>query len=298
MDIKKFSEDFEKRFSAKCEKICFAGMTLPVLKGEGYSLCGALSVGGYAAIAHRADGRITIEFEDNKKYIRANVIDLFKHKKEPMIEFLTRVEAFGSSAGGADILLEYNTDICDDYEALLLTSMYFFCNNMPPADIAAECLSEPRRDFVSFSGMKNAFLFCGEKKVYIKFCDSTAKIVICRAKGRNCINTCNDKTVEFAARMLANGDYLKFGEIITAEYAKTAGDGINRETSRLFELAVKLKDAFGCGILESGGIFALVENRKIDAFIQNLKREYETYYGAAPDFYVTRTENSGVCGLF
>ena len=82
-----------------------------------------------------------------------------------------------------------------------------------------------------------------------------------------------------------------------SEYTNLLGRNcVRKRTKNLFDLAVRLKDALGLGILESGGIFAVVENKKVSAFVQNLKKEYENYYGTAPDFYITSTENSGIYG--
>ena len=116
--------------------------------------------------------------------------------------------------------------------------------------------------------------------------------MLCPIKDRNHINECNDDAVKMAAGSLATGDYIRFGEIITHEHNKNARAG--KSSKAAFELAVRLKDACGCGFLENGGIFAIVLNKQVNAFVQNMKKEYETYYGTAPDFYITRAENSGI----
>ena len=295
MDIIKISDNFEKRFCRKCEKLFFAGMPLTVLEGANQVLSAALSVGGCAAIAGRRDGRINIQFDDNKKYISSNVLDIDYHKEEPVLDFFLRIKERGARLCGADIMLLYNTGIYAEYEALLLSSMYCFCKNMPAPHEIKSCLENPARDFVSTVGTRDTLLLHGERQGYIKFCDSSSKIVICRINGKNRVEKCADKEVLYAANLLAGGDYGAFGEAVTREYLENIkSGGIARKTRYLFETAVRLKDAFGYGISEDGGIFAFVENKKVNAFIQNLKKEYETYYGASPDFYVTRTENSGI----
>ena len=294
MDFKKIADDFEKRFCRKCEKIFFCGMPLTILKSESFCLSAVLSIGGSAALARRRDGRFTAGFDGNKKYISENVIEAELHRSEPMIGFLIRVKDQGAKLGGADILFEYNTGIYNEYEPLLLSSMYWFCKNMPAPGNAKSCLSYRERDFAALCGVENTLLLSGEKNVYIKFSDRAVKIVICHIDGENKIPHCNDETLINAAKILSLGDYRRFGELITQEYRQS--DLKNAASKNLFEAALEQKDALGIGIAESGGIFAIVENKKVNAFIQNLKKEYETYYGSAPGFYVTRTENSGIYG--
>lgn len=299
MDIEKITVDFEKRFSKKCEKICFCGMPLTILKGEELVLSAALSAGGCAAAASRSDGRFTAEFDGNGKYISENVAELEYHTAEPMLGFLRRLEWLGAKLCGMDVLFEYNTAIYKGYEPLLLSLMYGICRDMPLAWEAAACLSAPKRDIAAVAGVKNALLLHGEKKdTYVKFSDSAAKIVLCKTDGKNRVEKRADKAILKAVKSLSDGDYLKFGQLVTAEYAEAIkAGGITGGTKSLFELAVNLKDSFGCGILEDGGIFAFAENKKVNAFIQNIKKEYENYCGTAPDFYITRTENSGIYGI-
>ncbi len=291
MDFEKAAVDFEKRFCRKCEKILFCGMPLTLLKGENMTLSAALSVGGCVALSRRRDGRFTAEFDDNNKYISGNVIEAELHKEEPMFEFLTRLKETGARLGGADVLFEHNTELYSGYEPLLLTAMYCFCKDMPGPDRAKECLSCPKRDFAAFCGAENALLFCGEKNVYIKFSDNVVKLVLCHAGEKNELPVFDNETLINAAKILSLGDYRRFGELITREYRESE---MKKPTKNLFEIALGQKDALGLGVFESGGIFAIVENKKVNAFIRNLKREYETYCGASPDFYVTRTENSGI----
>ena len=294
MDFEKTAVDFEKRFCRKCERILFCGMPLTVLKGENMALSAALSVGGCVALSKRRDGRFTAEFDDNEKYISGNVIEMELHKAEPMLEFLTRLKLTGARLGGADVLFEYNTGLYSEYEPLLLAAMYCFCKDMPSPEEAKKCLSCPKRDFAAFCGTENALLFCGEKNVYIKFSDNVVKMVLCHIDEKNEIPVFDNETLINAAKILSLGDYRRFGELITRE---DRGSDMKKNTKNLFEIAREQKDALGLGISESGGIFAIVENKKVNGFIQNLKREYETYCGASPDFYVTRTENSGIYGI-
>jgi len=291
MDFEKTAVDFEKRFCRKCEKILFCGMPLTLLKGENMTLSAALSVGGCVALSRRRDGRFTAEFDDNNKYISGNVIETELHREEPMLEFLTRLKETGARLGGADVLFEYNTELYSEYEPLLLTAMYCFCKDMPSPDRAKECLSCPKRDFAAFCGAENALLFCSEKNVYIKFSDNVVKLVLCHAGEKNELPVFDNETLINAAKILSLGDYRRFGELITREYRESE---MKKPTKNLFEIALGQKDALGLGVSESGGIFAIVENKKVNAFIRNLKKEYETYCGASPDFYVTRTENSGI----
>lgn len=296
MDFEKTAKSFEKHFTNKCEKICFAGMPLTILKGEDLCLSAALSVGGCSAVSRRKDGRFNVRFDDNEKYIMSNAAEAEYHKDEPILEFFTRPKKLGAQLGGADILFEYNTAIYDGYEPLLLSAMYTFCNKMPKPEKAKTCLTDVNRDFVSMAGRKDTVLLNGgERYAYIKFPESNAKIVLCCINDKNYIEETDAALTEKAARSLAVGDYITFGEIITRSHRQSIKNGsAGKASKKVFELAEKLKDGCGYGFLEKGGIFAVVMNSRVNAFVQNLKKEYETYYGAPPDFYITRTENSGI----
>lgn len=296
MEFEKVSKSFKMRFGVDCEKAIFAGMSLPVMAGEGIHLCAPLSVGGYIAFSHRTDGRFTAEFDANRKHISANVSELRYHREEAMLDFLERIKIKGATLGGADVLFKYNTGIYGGYEPLLLAAHYFFCPQPIPVSTAKLCLSNGDEEYVSLAGKRDKLLFTdGERNIYIKFPDSIAKIVLCCINEKNTLLNMKPYDIKRAVLSLSVGDYARFGMQVTEEYRKMLKTGnIKRSTKALFMLAVKLNDALGCGILKEGGIFAIVENKKTNAFIQNIKTEYEKYYGASPDFYVTRAENSGI----
>lgn len=299
MNFEKTAKSFNMHFGKDCEKICFSGMSIPFLSGADTSLCGAVSIGGCLALSKRCDGRFTAEFDDNQKYISTNISEFKHHMEEPMLEFMESIKKSGVTLCGADVLFEYNTGIYNEYEPLLLSSLYLFCTKMPQPIKLKSCLTNPLREFASVVGRRETLLFSeGEKHTHIKFSDSIVKIVLCCLEEENKMEETDGINIENAASGLAAGDYIRFGKIITAEHSRLVEKGgIGSRTKNLFGLAVNLKDALGVGILQSGGIFAIVENKKVNAFIQNLKKEYENYYGASPDFYVTRTENSGINGI-
>ena len=296
MNFEKVAKSFNMHFGRECERICFSGLGIPIMQGRDASLCASLSAGRCLALARRVDGRFTAEFDDSQKYVSANVSELIYHKGEPMLEFLENVKKCGMELGGADVLFEYSEGMFEDYEPLLLSATYFFCPKTVPPDKLKTCLSNQLVDLVSMAGRRETLLYIqGEKHFYIKFSDKIAKIVLCCINEENRLRKTDGAALNGAALSISAEDYIRFGQSVTEEYKrliKTGGAG--RRTKTLFETAVNLGDALGCGILEKGGIFAIVENNKVNAFVQNLKKEYENYCGAAPDFYVTRTENSGI----
>ena len=296
MNFEKIAKSFNMHFERECEKIYFSGLGVPIIRGRDASLCASLSVGGCLALARRADGRFTAEFDDSQKYISANVSELINHKGEPMLDFLEKIRKYGTALGGADVLFKYSAGIYEDYKPLLLSATYFFCPKTSPPEKVIACLSNPLTDIVSMVGKKETLLYTqGEKHFYIKFSDNIVKIVLCCINEENKLKETDTATLKGVALSLSAGDYLQFGKSVTEEYGSLIEKGgAGRRTKKLFERAVGLKDALGCGILEKGGVFAIVENNKVNAFVQNLKKEYENYFGASPDFYVTRTENSGI----
>ena len=296
MDFEKTAVSFEKRFAKKCERISYAGMPLNVLSERGRSLSAALSVGGCAAIARRDDGRFNVEFDDNNKVISCNVSDVGKHTEEPMLGFLARAEALSVKPGGADIVFEYNTEIYHDFYPILLSSMYFFCGEMPGILSFKDSFEGFEHNMAGLVGRKNTLLLQrGERLDYVPFPNDFFKIVLCCFDEKNTIAENSSGSVLKCAAALLNKDYGTFSKIMTDEAEICLKKGkIGARSKNLFEIAVKLGDAGGCGFLKKGGIFAIVENVKVNAFMQNLRSEYENYYGAAPDFYVTETEDSGI----
>ncbi|MBR4172825.1 MAG: hypothetical protein IKR46_00440 [Clostridia bacterium] len=292
MEFYKTAQNFNMRFFKDCRAVCFSSMSLPILRGENCGIFAPLSVGGYAAVLPRKDGRFTAEFDDNQKYITANISEIGYHREEPMLSFLKRAEDMGAMLSGAEILFRYNTKIYQEYEPLLLTSTYLFCQKTLPPYELKNCLSAPLKDYASLVGKRGNLLFIeGDKSGYIKFSDSLVKIVLCPVKQKNAPQSIAEISVINAVSSLAMGDYEQFSKIVTAEYEKMPS---GRHTKALFEIAKRLGDGLGFGILEKGGIFAVVENGKVNTFIHNLKMEYENYCGKAPDFYVASTENSGI----
>ena len=296
MDIEGTAKSFDMRFGRKCTGICFVGMGIPILKGANTSIAAAVSVGGCAAAAPRRDGRFTAEFDDGRRHITSNTAELMYHRDEPMLDFLERLRCCGVMLGGADILFKYNTELYGGYEELLMSALPIFCPKTVPIALLKGCLSNGISGFAGVAGKKDTLLFSnGEGYRYIKFSGSLVKLVLCCVSERNNPQYTAEAAVINAALGISSGDYVRFGQIITEEYRKSIEKcGAGRKTRQLFELASGIGDALGCGVLENGGIFAVLENKKVDTFIHGLHTEYENCYGAAPDFYVTDTENSGI----
>lgn len=295
MNSEKIEKSFSMRFGRACEQICFCGKGITFLEGSDACLCASVSAGGYLAVARRTDGRFTAEFDDSQKYISSNVSELVYHNGEPLLEFLEQVQKCGVTLGGADVLFRFDTEIYKDFEPLLLSGTYTFCKKtVPPLELKA-CLTKESA-FVEMIGKKGTLLFSQDGRYeYIKISDKAVKVVLCYIEEENQTGRACDICVKNAAKYLAIGDYVNFGEIITNEYKESIKAGkVGRKTKELFSLALKLKDGLGYGILKDGGIFAVVENKKVNAFVQNIRTEYENYCGAPPDFYITRTENSGI----
>ena len=296
MNFEKIRKSYNMRFGKAPYGVCFCGMALPLLKGADAGLYAPLSVGGYLALSTREDGRFTAEFDGNQKNISVNVMDTEYHKEEPMTAFLEKLKKRGVTLGGADILFGYNTKIYGGFEPLLLTATYFFCPKVLPPETLKNCLTNPSEHYASFIGVRDTLLFTqGGRDIYVKFSDKIAKIVLCCIKERNRLSDAAGNEIKNAVLHLSAGDYERFGKKITEESRKILlSGGVGRHTRALFELAVRLNDGLGYGILSDGGIFAVVENKKVNAFIQNIQTEYEAYFGAPPDFYITRAENSGI----
>ena len=99
--------------------------------------------------------------------------------------------------------------------------------------------------------------------------------------------------IDRAYEALRLEDYNEFGSLLTAETADMIKAGRLSAVANLYDVITKRVESIGCGIVDDGALFAVVENKDVDFFVENVSREYCRYYGASPKFYITDTETSG-----
>lgn len=289
MEFEKVYTDFEKRYERKCGAAYFIGLPLVFLSSDDTVLGCAVSAGGYAAERDRDDERIMMQFSDNDRFLNCSIAEIKENKNIGGI--FERAEKAGKRIRGADILMRYNTKLTDTQNQMLIrllgknTDIFEFI----------KCFDDYEKNFVCMFSRKNhAVCRNGQEISYLPFSDSEVKIVITDIGGRSDMVTKSSReATEKCIRALNDGDYEKFGKILSEQTAKCINGGALKN---LFFTAERLGDACGNGIC-GGRLFSVVKNSAVDTYMNNLNREYGRYFGGNPDFYVMRSEDSGICNV-
>lgn len=296
MDFEKIRNDFKKRYGRDCAGVYFVGKSLTFFSGPGITVGCAVSAGGATAVARRGDGRFIAEFSDNSDYLSFSLDAPPKNGGE-LVRLLSEVKSLGVKPVGAEMLVYYNTDLPRNFLPLFLTSLGGFCDNVPPASELIKHFPGYAENILSVISLSDRVTVSdGGRRAYYPLEGSRFKIILCRVCDGIVIKrrpTCSDDAFDAADR-LRRGDTAGFCELLSRETERILRLNKCKKAERLFRTAMRLGDAYGFGILEDGGIFAVTENRLADTFMQRLGAEYEQYFGARPEFYVTQTESSGI----
>lgn len=295
MNCENIKTDFNKRYGAECESIYFSGKPLIFLKGKGKVLGSCLSVGCYVAISTRDDERIMVQYSHTDKFLTINASELDINRDNEIFALLSDAQKLGVNVGGARMLFYSNTGLHTPKKALLLASLDSFCDNVP----SGVSIFRHFRDFdtamVEAKGKANyLFLYEGASGRYFPLKNSEYKIVLSHIKDKIIKDyTLEDSRIDGAIEELSAGNYSGFGKILNCETERLIKKYNRKATKNLFMTALELGDSIGNGLLEEGGIFSVVENKKVDSFVRNISLEYRKHFGKDPDFYVTDTQTSG-----
>ncbi|MBO5060107.1 MAG: hypothetical protein J6C82_04255 [Clostridia bacterium] len=295
MNYKRICTDFEKRYGGKCEELFFTGKPVIFFSRPAMTVGCSVSVGGCVALAKRSDERLVVQFSDSDAYLSCNKLDFKYNKDKKIIDLLLQAEKYGVKVGGAAILMYYNSELSHPFRPMMLSALSGFCDNAPqPAELIKH-FDGFEKNMICVSSRKDTLtIFDGQRLQYAPMPDSQVKIVLCSIKEKSLIkHRAEDGTAADAVTALHRGDIERFGALLNKETELLIKKNKLRSTEKLFKEAVGLKDAYGSGILEDGGIFSVVKNSRVDAFMHNLGTAYEKQFGARPRFYVTRTEESG-----
>ncbi|MDD6213675.1 MAG: hypothetical protein PUB42_00550 [Firmicutes bacterium] len=296
MNYNRLFVDFEKRYGEKCRKSYFVGMPLSFFERDGLTMGCAVSIGGCLLLSPRSDGRLMIGFSDTDRLLTCNVNELVENSDEDIFDILLNLKKIGINPGGARMLYAYNTRITHPYLPMTLAALKGFCVDVPPIkELLGHFGYFEKNALALFSRKDTVVLIKAGKIEYYPFPSQRYKIVMCEcgnAKIKK--NLRSDMTRPHdAMKALSEGNFDVFGRLVTAEGAAVLA--ANRKAGNvraLFDIARRLGDSVGTGVLD-GGIFALVEEERIDTFMHNLGAEFERRIGKRPDFYITVPENSG-----
>ena len=295
MDFEKIKKDFEKRYGKSCEKIYFTGQMIEFFYENGSALSGCLSIGEAMATAKRDDGKITVQFSGSDTASSFNVNNIDEHLKNPVGRLLKNAQDFGVKLGGADIFIFKNSRITDLMTPLFLGGITAFCEKVPRKEIFLARFENYSENMNTLSGKKGCLtLFDGQRTSHIPFFGGKCKIVITRTDGdfmkikRTAKSSFND-----AVSALKKGDRERFGMALDKDTEKLLRENKGKVQEKIFIAAKATKDALGNGVLPTGGVFSVVENHKVDRFIQELSAWHRKHFGGVPDFYVTDFADSG-----
>lgn len=296
MDYKKIFTDFEKRYGESCENAYFIGKPITFFSRQGFTVGTSVSTGGVIVLSKRDDNRVIVEFSDSDDFISCNKIEFKYHKDKEIIKYLLDAQEYGVDVGGVRILMYYNTSLDVPKLPLLFSALGDFCKNAPKACELIKHFDNFCENMLALSSRKDCVtVFDGQRVQYLKLPDSDVKIVLSNIGEKISISKIpQDSSAKDGTDALLRGDLEKFGKFLDKDTKWILENNKVRGVKKLFDAAVRLGDAYGSGILADGGIFSVVKNNRVDTFMHNLGAEYEKHFGARPDFYVTRTEDSGV----
>ncbi len=296
MDYNKIFTDFEKRYGKKCEEAYFVGKPIVFFSRPGMTVGCSTSIGGCIALLRRDDDRVEVQFSDSTEFLSCNRLDFEYNKEKEIIKLLLDVEKYGVEVGGAKIFMFYNTALSQPVQPMFFSALGGFCKKVPPPQEIAKHFDELEKNMICLSSKKDHItIFDGQRIRYLPFPDSQVKIVISHIGEKEVIRKFpQDTLAKDGLDALARNDWEKLGNALNREAAHIAEKNNLKKVSRLLDVVKRLDDAYGSGVLEDGGIFSVVKNSRVDAFMYDFGAEYKRYFGGCPDFYVTRAEDSGV----
>lgn len=295
MDFEKIKTDFEKRYDRTCEKIYFAGLRIELFSEGAKTLSGCLSTGEAMATAKRDDGRMTVQFSGTDNMTTFNVTEIKRHRDQRFARLLEKVQNCGVTPCGADIFIFKNTRITDLLEPLTLGGLSAFCENVPRKEALLSRFKNYTENMETLSGRRKCItLFDGQNIKYLPFFGGKCKVVITCAGGDFSTPKKPEKSsLEDAITALKKGDMEKFGYLLDKDTENLLKNNKMEKQEGIFLAAKTTKDAMGSGVMATGGVFSVVENNKVDRFIQGVSAGYQKHFGGTPDFYVTDFVDSG-----
>lgn len=295
MKLKKISEDFFKRYEKPPDSLYFCGMPLVFLKSRGGMIGTSLSVGGYIAISRRCDGRICLQHSDSNYFFRTNREELELYKGEEICDTLLKLEKYGATITGGDILIYENTELKIPQSTLLLCGCEGFCKNGILRDETVKHFDNYEENALCFSARENHLTAIGQGKTeYLPFHNQKYKIVLSITGGKTPHPAeITNKSFDDAKEVLLLGDVEKFGHILKRSTKTTLEKNRQGDAHKLYQAADATRDAIGSGIVK-GGIFSIVAESRVDSFIHDMGSFYGKHYGGILDFYVTKTEDSAI----
>lgn len=295
MDFEKIKTDFEKRYDRKCEKIYFAGMGIELFSENAYTLSGCVSLGEAMGVAKRDDGRITVQFSGSDSMSSFNVSDIDAHLGMRVPRLLKNAQSCGVKVGGADIFIFKNSRITDLLEPLLIGGLSAFCEKVPRKDALLSRFENYGKNLITLSGKeKRVTLFDGQRVTHLPFFGGRCKVVITYVGGDFMhIKRTSGSSYKDAVSALRKGDIKNFGMLLDKDTQKLLKENKCEQVEGIILATRATKDALASGIIPCGGVFSLVENHKIDRFIQEVSSYRQKYFGGVPEFYVTDFVDSG-----
>ena len=295
MDFEKIKTDFEKRYDRTCENIYFAGMGTELFRENAKTLSGCVTLGEAMAVAKRDDERITVQFSGTESMTSFNVNEIDAHLGMRVPRLLKNVQNCGITVGGADIFVFKNSRITDLLEPLILGGLSAFCKNVPRKETLLARFENYEENMITLSGKSRSLtLFDGQRATHIPFFGGKCKVVMTYTGGE-VLNKKRPKKSSFqdALSALKKGDGEKFGALLDKDTRNLLKENKGIGQEGIFLAATKTKDALGSGIMPNGSVFSLVENDKVDRFIQSVSAWHQKHFGGVPDFYITDFCDSG-----
>ena len=294
MDFKKIKTDFEKRYQKKCESVFFTGLPVTFFESNTGRISGCVSLGEALAVSKRDDGRITVQFSGSDKMLCFNVNEIEKSRDHRLVRTLSKLKKCGVKLGGGDIFIFKNSSITDLETPLVIGGISSFSEDAPSKEKLLPHFENYPQNLSALLGKSKSITVQDGQRTYWLPGFSGCKIVISRIGEDASIKKPKDTAcMADAIVMLKRADFGGFCQLLERETERLIKGNKKGGQALLFKVAKNAGDALGSGLTE-GGIFSVVEDRKVDTFIHNVLLLCRKYYGENPEFFVTDFVDSGV----
>ncbi len=328
MNFKPIFTDFEKRYGTPCDRSYFIGKPVIFMQSADTVIGTAVSSGGFLTVSERDDGRLLIQFSHSAEMLNRNIDELAVHSNEHTFSLLLKMQKFGIKLRGVQLLFSNISPLIMSEDLMLLTAAGALCDSPPPPHELLAHFNNFEQNLIAAAARRDtAVLLQGGTPSYLPLPDSLIKVVLCyppannisdeisgtaasgaiggRSQGQVEIYTPitqkravvpnTSSQIDEAIFALHNNSVADFGKILTRHGDEVLRKkGAPKKARDLYQTARNFGDAYGCGFLSDGGIFAIVKNNKVDTFMHNLRAEYECSIGGKPQFFVTRSEDSAI----
>lgn len=243
-----------------------------------------------------------IRYECKRKYLNAYASN---DRAAPIFRTIGRF-LNDYSVNGAEIYFEYEKNFGECETAAAFAFSYLSKQKIVYENLFASMYSETAdycetaKRIITFSSVKNRCeIFQKNSLSYallpLDNCNVVIATIDCKPIKLCEENAfCKNEKIYFdgIASALKNGKYIQSGEIIKQAATDYLSSCTKKCEKLKFLFEISSKRAVICGLYGQKGIYAIVENEKVDFFVKDVGTIYEQNHGNRPDFYIGAASSS------